>query len=465
MLHTSNAFESLRIQTFLLATEPTNVADPVRLLANLALVAKKMSQVEPRRRTAKPPLDPETVWKLWQSSAFHPEFPSRLQWNTLCLSPATALRPELIACLAAHPHILERLSNFLGVAYAYINSWRPRDSAAAAPEAIEYLLWTQLDRGYRTSRNRVIAKWQTARFLFTPEASNRLAAQALAQHISVFATAEALFIKPTSKLALRSLETAAEREVDALVGSGAGLTDAAFIEKWRWDHANIFLPSLPPETYRRCMSALITSSLPNRFPAFRQELMQSITDDQRLGDPRLTGSSSNWRSVAEQPRNIFLSWLAERYIQLFFDIVVPKSDENRRRAEFWLRYAKRNGNIKDFQVAVSNDDMRKVNVSREARGLSFARVDAGANASSAFLMEFHGNGERYIIVEFSETGFAASIYRRSIFELGGVTLRRETFRMGQLRNTSTRSDSIPHPRGGEWERKAFAKLAGMGIVP
>ena len=463
MLHTTNAFAILRSQTLLLVTEPVQVADPIRLLAKLALVAKKFSQAEPRKPTTKTALDAESVWRLWEEVAFDPEFPNRLQWNTLCLSPATALRPELIACLVAHPRILERLSNFLGIAYSYINSWRPHDKTAAAPEAIEHLLWAQLDRGYRTSRNRVVVKWQTARFLFTPEAANRLATQALAERVSVFSAAETLFIEPTSKLALRSLESAAEREVAALISTGTGVTESALIERWRWDCTNIYLSALPPEICRRCMSVLITSNLPNRFSAFRQELTQNITDDARLGDPRLANGSLNWRSVAEQPRGIFLSWLAERYIQLFFDIVVPKSDENRRRAEFWLRYAKRSGNVQDFQVAVSNDDMRKVNGSREARGLTFGRVLAGSAASSAFLMEFHGNGERYIIVEFSETGFAASIYRRSVFEERGVTLRRPTYTIGQLRNTSTRLDSIPH--SGDWETKAYTKLAGMGIVP
>ncbi len=115
-------------------------------------------------------------------------------------------------------------------------------------------------------------------------------------------------------------------------------------------------------------------------------------------------------------------------------------------------------------MAVSNDDMRKVNGSREARGLTFGRVLAGSAASSAFLMEFHGNGERYIIVEFSETGFAASIYRRSVFEERGVTLRRPTYTIGQLRNTSTRLDSIPHHMRIGRPRHT-PKLAGMGIVP
>lgn len=465
MLQTPNAFAMLHSQALLLVTEPIQAADPTRLLARLALVSKKLSQAEPSKAATKTALSPETVWRLWETTDFDPEFPDRLQWNTLCLSPATALRPELVACLTAHPHALERLSNFLGIAYAYINSWRPNDKTAAKPEAIEHLLWTQLDRGYRASRNRVIARWQTAHFLFTPEAANRLATHALTERVSVFSAAEALFIEPTSQLALRSLEIAAERETDALIATGASIAEPALVEKWRWGYANIFLPALPPETYRHCMSALITSGLSTRFSTFRQELMQSITDDKRLGDPRLADGSLNWRSVPEQARGIFLSWLAQRYIQLFFDIVVPKSDENRRRAEFWLRYAKRSGNIKDFQVAVSTEDMLKVRGSREARGLSIARVDAGSNTSSAFLMEFHGNGERYIIVEFSETGNAASIHRRMVFERDGTSLRHDRFRLDWLRGTTTRLDRILHVPANGWEPKAFHKLAALGIVP
>ena len=463
MLQTTNAFTNLHAQFIGLVTERSQIVDPNQLLTNLVQVAKTMSTVKQPKRTGRTPQDPEEVWRLWKAAAFNPEYPERLQWNTLCLSPLTALRPELVHCLEDNPEPLARLSNFLGIAYAYINKWRPSGPTTALPERIEGLLWAELNKSHLSTRNRVLLQWQTSHFLFTPEASNRLAEQALKLRTSVCVAAEALFLEPTSQLVLRSIESAAERETENLLRSGASVTQPSFMERWRWNRSNIFVSTLTPETYRRCMSMIIASDLTSRFPAFRQELVQEITDDARLGDPRLAESSPNWRSVAEQPRQVFLSWLAERYIQLFFDILVPKTDENRRRAEFWLHYAKRSGNIKDFQVAVSNDDMRKVDRSRDAQGLSFARVEAASTASSAFLMEFHGHGEQFIIVEFSETGNAASIYRRSVFEGQGVSFRRGIFSMGQLKNTSIRLDSIPHV--GDWVNRAVRKLSGMGIVP
>jgi hypothetical protein len=155
--------------------------------------------------------------------------------------------------------------------------------------------------------------------------------------------------------------------------------------------------------------------------------------------------------------------MAQQYIQLFFDIVVPKSDDNRRRAEFWLHYARRKGNIKDFQVAVSAEDMWKVDRSQEAKGFSYARVSASSNASSAFLMEFHAMGERYVVVDFSETGNAACIYTRAVFEGNGASFRRRSFNMSELRNTQTRLDSINHM--GAWEIPAERKLRRLGIIP
>ena len=111
MLQTAKAFAMLRSQCFLLMSESVQVADPTRLLTKLAVVSKKLSQAEPRKPSTKTALDPETVWRLWEAAGFDSEFPDRLQWNTLCLSPATAFRPELVACLAVHPRPLERLSN------------------------------------------------------------------------------------------------------------------------------------------------------------------------------------------------------------------------------------------------------------------------------------------------------------------------------------------------------------------
>jgi hypothetical protein len=412
-------------------------------------------------------LDANHVWQEWSAVHFDPAALSRLQWRTLCGSPTTALRRELISGLAQNPVPLQRLSNFLGIAYAYFAAWQPDTNHAANAEGIEQLLRLHLSSTYDSSKNRVIGAWKQMAALFGSSAAEQLARHAINSQKSVRLSAEELYLEPTSSIVVAARDIGAGLATDWLVDETNQVSESTITARWGWTLQNMLVKELTPECFRHNIARLITSRLPEQSPAFRQALISSVTEDRRLGDPRLPSSNQNWRFMTDKAKQVFLSWLAQRYIQLFFNLVVPPSDENRRRAEFWLHYAKRQGNIKDFQVAVSAEDLVKVQRSQEARDFSFARVSAASNASSAFLMEFHGHGERYIIVEFSETGNAACIYRKAEFEAGGTTLRHRSFGMETLKEISRRIDFIRHhpiPRGS-WERGATEKLRNIGIAP
>ena len=87
-----------------------------------------------------------------------------------------------------------------------------------------------------------------------------------------------------------------------------------------------------------------------------------MQNHKRLGDPRVRESSLNWRSMAPEAAQRYLSWLARDSIIFFFNTILPNNSENRRRKDFWLRYHDR---IKDFQVAVSEADLWKVKASQK----------------------------------------------------------------------------------------------------
>lgn len=388
---------------------------------------------------------------------------SQREWRTLCGSPLTALRPQLIKALEVHPEPLTRLANFIGVALAYFLEWRPNESHLASASSVEKLLLQQLEGTYRESKNRVIREWKNYPQMFSPRASDWIADVSLKDRVSTKDAAKSLYIDSATGLVSKSLEIAASKATATLIKSIATTSEDVAVNELVWLREHLFGKDLNANVYRKCLGDLIVSALPDKCPLFRQLLTQLVTEDDRLGDPRLAESGANWRQLPDAPRETFLSWLAQQYIQLFFDIVVPKSDENRRRAEFWLKYARRKGNIKDFQVAVSADDVWKVTRSQEAKGFSYARVSAASNASSAFLMEFQAMGERYIIVDFSETGNAACIYTRRVFETNGATLRRRSYSMSELKNIPSRLDSINHI--GAWEIAAGRKLRTLGIVP
>lgn len=145
---------------------------------------------------------------------------------------------------------------------------------------------------------------------------------------------------------------------------------------------------------------------------------------------------------------------------------MPRNDTNRRRAEFWLDYAKKQGKIKDFQVAVSEDDRPKIRASRAKTIPSYSSIIGGK--TSAFLMIFEGYGAEYIVIEFSETGNAAYIYKRKDFEARGITLRSNSFHLtDDLKRVPAAEDRIWHRTNTieRWETKARRQLADLGVRP
>ena len=66
--------------------------------------------------------------------------------------------------------------------------------------------------------------------------------------------------------------------------------------------------------------------------------------------------------------------------------------------------------FRDFQVAVSEADLWKVKASqKKSELLLYSQV--AHPTTSAFLMKFEGYGGHFLVVEFSETGNAAYIFR------------------------------------------------------
>ena len=213
------------------------------------------------------------------------------------------------------------------------------------------------------------------------------------------------------------------------------------------------------------MGILILSRMAEGMPSFQSAVVGLVHSDERLGDPRLAYCAPNWRKIPEA-RERFLAWLAKETLQFFFDTLVPRNDTNRRRAEFWLEYAKKQGKIKDFQVAVSEEDRPKIRASRAKTIPSYSSITGGK--TSAFLMIFEGYGTDYVVIEFSETGNAAYIYPRKAFEARGISIRSNSFDLtDDLKRIAAAEDRIFHRIATieSWETKARKQLADLGIRP
>jgi EH signature protein len=435
--------------------------DPAPYLRQLDKAVEALEAKSDKVSPPKPPLNAEEVWARWRTLAFDLSKLDAREIRTLCVSPKTAMKARLISAISSNSDPLKRWINLNGFVQAYFGQWRTMES----PEVAEKLIVTMLSAGRIARRSKILDLWRQSPFLFSPEASRRVGKIILKDHKSVKQSCAEYCIEPSSPLACAAHEYAAAVAAEELVQRDSRMGQELALKELQWISDHLLTPALGPDAYREAMSKLIVSRMAEGMPSFQSALVSLVHDDDRLGDPRLAYCAPNWRKVPEA-RERFLAWLAKETLQFFFDTLVPRNDTNRRRAEFWLEYAKKQGKIKDFQVAVSEEDRPKIRASRAKTIPSYSSITGGK--TSAFLMIYEGYGTEFVVIEFSETGNAAYIYPRQVFEARGITIRSNSFHLtDDLKRVVVAEDRIWHRINTieRWETKARRQLAELGIRP
>jgi len=83
-----------------------------------------------------------------------------------------------------------------------------------------------------------------------------------------------------------------------------------------------------PDDFAYAVSALILSESAKRSEGFQHALRLFAQSHKRLGDPRVRESSLNWRLIASEAAQRYLSWLARDNIIFFFNTILPNNSEN-----------------------------------------------------------------------------------------------------------------------------------------
>ena len=441
----------------------SGAVDPAPYLRHLGRTVEALEAKSEKVASPRPPLDAEEVWARWRAAGYDLARLDAREVRTLCVSPKTAMRPRLVSALTATPDALKRWINFSGFVQAYFAQWRSMEE----PQATETLILAMLGKGRIARNSKMLQQWRNSPFLFSPEASRRLGEIIIRNRKSVKQSCSEYLIESSAALSVQAHEQATAAAVRDLVQRDIRIGQETALKELQWISTNLLTTALSAEGYRKAMGSLIVSRLAEGMPLFQSALVGLVHADERLGDPRLAYCASNWRTMLPEAKERFLAWLAKETLQFFFDTLVPRNDLNRRRAEFWLQYAKKHGRIKDFQVAVSDEDLPKIRASRSPTKPRYSGI-RGSKAS-AFLMVFEGwNHKEYVVIEFSQPPNAAYIYERDVFETSGATLRSNTFDMsGDLKRMSDAHDRIihfPEPLRG-WETKAGRMLAEVGIRP
>jgi hypothetical protein len=309
-------------------------------------------------------------------------------------------------------------------------------------------------------RNPIVLHFKrNANVLLTEKAAEFISESTLPNKQSVLNALKSHFISVHSTFAGAALAASIRRFTNMFPARDGKSRDSVWIEHLQYALDHLLIPETPGPHFYALIEFLILSSAAETSTDFQKRLREYVLKHDKLGDPRLPRNSANWTMVSRKAADRFLSWLARESILFFFNYVLPDNDRNRHRKDFWLRY---HAQIRDFQVALSDDDYRRLSaVSRRSEVPEFSRVNHPT--TSAFLMRFGDERSGYYVVEFSETGNAAYIFAGRDFLLHIKSLRRPTFQLSSELKHSSKVDKIIH--NVAWQYKAEQQLARLGIRP
>ena len=448
------ALQSLRAEPEVIRRSPfASGIDAGKECSHLIQTIEKLRRKADTVRIQPTRLDPQQVWTRWEEAGFKPSALDGLAFRTLCSSEETALRPRLVQEAARRPERLKNSRCLYGLVNVYFSYWRDMAQPASVEKAILAALTFH-------GRNSVVKTWKNGTWLFSERAAEQLADDIVTRQGSVGTVLREHHVGTGTKLALIARARAATRAAEQFRSSeGTGGNSEWALNYLRWMTEDVIGKITLDGAFFPAISTMILSKSAAGAESFQRALRAYIQSNPRLGDPRLRESAPHWRDMEPEARQLYLSWLARDSIIFFFNTILPDNNENRRRKDFWLRYHRK---IKDFQVAVSENDAWKIRSNRNAAEMLYSRVTH--QTASAFLMEFECRGKSYVVVEFSEVGNASYIYAKSDFVATGIDFRTARFDLTKHLKTSRRIARILHQ--GSWERSASYMLATeLGLVP
>jgi hypothetical protein len=127
------------------------------------------------------------------------------------------------------------------------------------------------------------------------------------------------------------------------------------------------------------------------------------------GNPWLPSNETRWGGVLPKAREMVAEWLKREFIEAFFTKLAEDGVGDRRRANFWLRYAKSMENVQFAlgKKALYSKDRDFVALRQKMKGL-YTELKSTDSANNAFVMTFGS----VVVVEFGGVGNALYGYDR-----------------------------------------------------
>ncbi len=423
---------------------------PHALTTGLKKELERLQARARQHRATRTDADVGYIWANWlKSGSSTLNDLGRRDIRLLCSAPGVATDQRFLAQLEREPAVLSgRASRLLGFVQVYFMHWRP-----GRAESMERLIKSALHTPSLTGI--LIEKWRQNTWLFSSDATRQIGQTLVYTRVPLRDLLDSFGIAQTHALAKSVRETAAMIGAQGLAKGQATQTQSQHLEALRWLMNNLLSEPTSSQVFGAAMSLIVQGEPARMFSDFQAELCKLVLGDKRLGDPRDFSNAPKWSNVTTAAKQTFMSWLARRAIEFFFSMAC----EDHRRLVFWNAYHHR---VTDFACALTTADewkLRTVLTDRSALPPHARIVDV---EGSAFLMEFTANnGQKYIIVEGSKSGFAAQVFKSEDSVRAGAGIRRTEFRWAALRNRSYQLNKWDHR--GSWEEIFSRNLKDLGI--
>lgn len=175
------------------------------------------------------------------------------------------------------------------------------------------------------------------------------------------------------------------------------------------------------------------------------------------GSPNIY-SQAKWNLVAPEVKQMVQEWLVRQDLHDFFSVLSDDPDTDRRRLDYWLRFAKQIDFVRISLGGFAANRKTPDYVDMRARMKDrYCRLVGGQSANNAFIMRIND----VYFVEFSQTGNAAYGYAE-----GRLPFRLDTSEIDRPALLDMQSKVFRETHGGDWEAKFDEVLATThGIYP
>ena len=179
-------------------------------------------------------------------------------------------------------------------------------------------------------------------------------------------------------------------------------------------------------------------------------LKELFLDDINYKDPRK--NPEKWYGFDDNAKSIFINWLNEQDIKIFFDLFIDYDPHGRK--DFWLNYSRRVLKTQILQCPSLTQNIRNSEQIEELKNKEYALYEVLNAQTNAFILEFSD----FTVIEFSENGNACYIYNKNDMP---IQMSKSAYYVSELKDRNKAMKVVNHTKGWQYDLRNWLALKGV----